>query len=32
MAGDIEDVVTACRTFFQAELLRAEGVTASPPG
>ncbi len=23
MAGDIEDVVTACRTFFQAELLKA---------
>ncbi len=30
MAGDIDDVVTACRTYFQAELLRAEGVTASP--
>ncbi len=26
MAGDIDDVVTACRTFFQAELLKAEGI------
>jgi peptide chain release factor 1 len=32
MAGDIGDVVTACRTYFQAELLRAEGVTQSPEG
>jgi peptide chain release factor 1 len=32
MAGDIDDIVTACRTYFQAELLRAEGVTQSPPG
>ncbi len=30
MAGNIDDVVTACRTFFQAELLKAEGVEASP--
>ncbi len=30
MAGNIDDVVTACRTFFQAELLKAEGVGASP--
>jgi peptide chain release factor 1 len=30
MAGAIDDVVTACRTFFQAELLKAEGVGASP--
>jgi peptide chain release factor 1 len=32
MAGDIEDIVTACRTYFQAELLRAEGVSASTQG
>jgi peptide chain release factor 1 len=31
MAGDIDEVVTACRTYFQAELLKAEGVTTSPP-
>jgi peptide chain release factor 1 len=29
MAGDIDEVVTACRTYFQAELLKAEGVTSS---
>jgi peptide chain release factor 1 len=32
MAGDIDEIVTACRTYFQAELLKAEGVIASPPG
>jgi peptide chain release factor 1 len=32
MAGDIDEVVTACRTYFQAELLKAEGLSPSPPG
>jgi peptide chain release factor 1 len=31
MAGDIDEVVTACRTYFQAELLKAEGVTERAP-
>jgi peptide chain release factor 1 len=27
MLGDIDEVVTACRTYFQAEQLKAEGIT-----
>jgi peptide chain release factor 1 len=30
MAGDIDEVVTACRNYFQAELLRSEGLTPDP--
>ena len=30
LAGDIDEVVTAARTHFQAELLKAEGVSPTP--
>ena len=30
MAGDIEDIVVACRTFFQAEQLKAESTRPQP--
>ncbi len=30
MAGDIEDIVVACRTFFQAEQLKAESARPQP--
>ncbi len=29
MGGDIEDIVVACRTYFQAEQLKAESMRAS---
>ena len=28
MAGDIEDIIVACRTYFQAEQLKAESARA----
>ena len=31
MAGDIEDVIAACRTYFQAEPLKAESPRPQPP-
>jgi hypothetical protein len=30
MAGDIEDIVVACRTYFQAEQLKAESTRSQP--
>jgi len=31
MAGDIEDIITACRTYFQAEQLKAESARSPAP-
>ena len=30
MAGDIEDIIVACRTYFQAEQLKAESARPQP--